>query len=290
VAETVLRVPSRGVVRLVKGSHIVVPRLFDHDAGYILQAPDRRVVFALPFERDFTLIGTTDEDFVGDPNVVVPTPEEVRYLCEVVNGYFRSTVSPADVVWSFAGVRSLHGDQAGAAQDATRDYVLAVDRARREAPLLTVYGGKITTFRRLAEAALERLEYLFPRAMPWTAAAQLPGGDFAPARFDARLEQACVRWPFVGPDQMRRLFRAYGTRLDRVLGPAKSRDDIGPFFGPELCAAEVRYLMSNEWAETAEDVLWRRTKLGLTVGRAEQEALARFMADETGRSAAVSSG
>ena len=290
VAETVLRVPSRGVVRLVKGSHIVVPRLFDHDAGYILQAPDRRVVFALPFERDFTLIGTTDEDFVGDPNVVVPAPGEVRYLCEVVNGYFRSTVSPADVVWSFAGVRSLHGDQAGAAQDATRDYVLAVDRARREAPLLTVYGGKITTFRRLAEAALERLEYLFPRAMPWTAAAQLPGGDFAPARFDARLEQACVRWPFVGPDQMRRLFRAYGTRLDRVLGPAKSRDDIGPFFGPELCAAEVRYLMSNEWAETAEDVLWRRTKLGLTVGRAEQEALARFMADETGRSAAVSSG
>jgi glycerol-3-phosphate dehydrogenase len=290
VGETVVRVRSRGEVRLVKGSHIVVPRLFEHDAAYTLQATDRRVVFALPFERDFTLIGTTDEDFLGDPNVVVPSPHEVRYLCDVMKGYFRHAVSPADVVWSFAGVRSLHGNRAVAAQDATREYVLALDEPRREAPLLTVYGGKITTFRRLAEAAMDRLGHVLQPAKPWTATAPLPGGDFLPVRFEARLEQAKVRWPFIGADHMRRLFQAYGTRLDRLLGLAQSRDDIGPFFGPELSAAEVRYLMAHEWAETADDVLWRRTKLGLTVSKAEQEALARYMANETGRVDAISSG
>jgi glycerol-3-phosphate dehydrogenase len=289
VADTVLRVPSVHPLRLVKGSHIVVPRVFEHGAGYILQARDRRVVFALPFEGDFTLIGTTDEDFVGDPNVVVPSLEEVRYLCDVASSYFRSSVSPADVVWSFAGVRSLYGDLSSAAQDATRDYVLTLDQRPNEAPLLTVYGGKITTFRRLAEAALDRLSGLFPQTRPWTAAAPLPGGDFSPVGFDARLEQAQGRWPFIGHDQMRRMFCAYGTRLDRVLGAAESREDVGPFFGPHLSAAEVRYLMSQEWAETPDDVLWRRTKLGLTVGKAEQEALARFMADQTGRVDAISS-
>ncbi|MPZ57450.1 MAG: glycerol-3-phosphate dehydrogenase [Rhizobiales bacterium] len=290
VAETVLRVPSRGVARLVKGSHIVVPRLFGHDAGYILQAADRRVVFALPFERDFTLIGTTDQDFVGDPNVVVASAEEIQYLCEVMNGYFREAVSPGDVVWSFAGVRSLHADHAGAAQDTTRDYMLVLDERFHEAPLLTVYGGKITTYRRLAEAAMGRLGHFFAPGTPWTANAPLPGGDFSHARFDARLEHAQTRWPFLGPDQMQRLFRAYGTRLDRVLGAARSRDDIGPFFGPVLSAAEVRYLMSQEWAETADDVLWRRSKLGLTVDKVEREALARFMANETGRLEALSTG
>jgi glycerol-3-phosphate dehydrogenase len=290
VGETVLRVPPRAAVRLVKGSHIVVPRLFDHDAGYILQASDRRVVFALPFERDFTLIGTTDLDFVGDPNVVVPGAEEVRYLCDVVNGFFRHALNPGDVVWSFAGVRSLHDDHEGAAQDATRDYALALDEARGLAPLLTVYGGKITTFRRLAEAALERLAHVLQLGKPWTAKAPLPGGDFVPARFDSRLEQAQSRWPFLEPGETQRLLRAYGTRLDRVLGNARSRADIGPFFGPELSAAEVRYLMAQEWAETAEDVLWRRTKLGLTLDKAQQEALARFMADQTGRPATLSVG
>jgi glycerol-3-phosphate dehydrogenase len=290
VAETVLRVASQGAVRLVKGSHIVVPRLFDHDAGYILQASDRRVVFALPFERNFTLIGTTDEDFVGDPNVVVPGAEEVRYLCDVVNGFFRQQLAPGDVVWSFAGVRSLHDDHEGAAQDATRDYALALDEARGQAPLLTVYGGKITTFRRLAEAALERLGSALSPGKPWTAKAPLPGGDFPPARFDSQVEQAQLRWPFLQPGETERLWRAYGTRLDRLLGDARSRGDLGPFFGPELSAAEVRYLMAQEWAETPEDILWRRSKLGLTVDKVQQEALARFMADNTGRAAARSAG
>ena len=283
VGETVLQVPAPGAIRLVKGSHIVVPRLFDHGAGYILQARDRRVVFALPFETDFTLIGTTDEDFVGDPNAVAPSPEEVRYLCDVVNGFFRSPVGPGDVVWAFAGVRSLYDDHAGAAQDVTRDYVLALDERSGEAPLLTVYGGKITTYRRLAEAAMERLQHVLPSANSWTASAPLPGGEFAPVQFDDRVAGAFERWPFLEPAEARRLVGAYGSRIERVLGTARRREDIGPFFGPQLSAAEVRYLMAAEWAETAEDVLWRRSKLGLTVCPAESEALARFMADAVGR-------
>jgi glycerol-3-phosphate dehydrogenase len=264
--------------------------MFDHDAGYILQAPDRRVVFALPFERDYTLIGTTDQDFRGDPGEVVPSAEEMRYLCDVVNGFFRRAIGPGDEVWSFAGVRSLHGDEAGAAQDITRDYVLALDAPRRQAPLLTVYGGKITTFRRLAEAALDRLAEPLALGKPWTAREPLPGGDFAPAHFTGRLEQAAKRWPFLGGEQVLRMFRAYGTRIAQLLGDAREYADIGPFFGPHLSAAEVRYLMANEWAETPDDVLWRRSKLGLTVNKAEREALALFMADHTGRSDAAVSG
>ena len=283
VAGEVLQAPSQGEVRLVKGSHIVVPRLFDHDAGYILQAKDRRVVFALPFERAYTLIGTTDVDFAGDPNDVTPSAEEVRYLCGVINGFFRSAIGPGDVVWSFAGVRSLHGDDEGAAQDATRDYVLTLDARRNQAPLLTVYGGKITTFRKLAEAALDRLADKLPAGEPWTEREPLPGGDFAPAHFTARCDQAARQWPFLGREQVERLFLAYGTRIEQLVGSARNRADLGPFFGPELSAAEVRHLMAHEWAETPDDVLWRRSKLGLTVNKAERAALAQFMAEETGR-------
>jgi len=267
----------------VKGSHIVVPRLFDHDAGYILQAEDRRVVFALPFESAYTLIGTTDVDFVGDPNDVAPSTEEVGYLCDVTNGFFRKPIGPDDVVWSFAGVRSLHGDHEGAAQDATRDYVLTLDARREKAPLLSVYGGKITTFRKLAEAALDRLSEALRPSEAWTEREPLPGGDFAPAHFAARCDQAAKQWPFLGREQVERLFLAYGTRIEQLLGSARSRADLGPFFGPELSAAEVRYLMTHEWAETPDDVLWRRSKLGLTVNKAQRETLAQFMAEETGR-------
>jgi glycerol-3-phosphate dehydrogenase len=282
VGETVLRQPPRGIVRLVKGSHIVVPRLFDHDRGYILQAADRRVVFALPFERKFTLIGTTDADFVGDPNLVAPSAEEIRYLCDVINVYFRTVIGPTDVVWAFTGVRSLYGeDRQAAAQDTTRDYVLDLDERFREAPLLTVYGGKITTYRKLAEAAMARTSHFFQSRGPWTATTPLPGGDFAYGRFDAQVDHARAVWRFLDAAQARRLVGAYGTRLDRVLGTAASRDEIGPFFGSELSAAEVRYLLAHEWAETAEDVLWRRSKLGLALDAQEREALARFMAEAT---------
>jgi glycerol-3-phosphate dehydrogenase len=279
VAETVLRMPGRPPVRLVKGSHIVVRKLFDHDRGYIFQNEDRRVVFALPFAGDFTLIGTTDQDFADDLDAVAPSAEEVLYLCRSVTEYFRQSVTPQDVVWAFAGVRSLYDDGAGKPEDVTRDYHLVLDEKFREAPMLTVYGGKITTYRRLAEAALAQLSHFFHAHGPWTAKAPLPGGDFLWDGVDTLVAKARREWPFLGVDEARRLVRAYGTRLGRVLRDAKRSEDLGPRFG-ELSAAEVRYLMAHEWARTADDVLWRRTKLGLRTTKEEREALARFMTNE----------
>jgi glycerol-3-phosphate dehydrogenase len=278
VAENVLRTTQGARVRLVKGSHIVVRRLFDHDAAYLFQADDGRVVFALPFERDFTLIGTTDEDFSGDPAGAVPTHAEIDYLCKVVNTYFRSLTGPADVVWSFAGVRSLYDDGSARATDTTRDYHLVCEEGFRLAPLLTVYGGKITTYRRLAEAALSRLASYFALRPAWTATVPLPGGDFAYDAVEAKVAQARRAWPFLAEDHARRLVRAYGTRIDRVLGDAKSLADLGQCFGADLTEAELRYLMAQEWAREADDVLWRRSKLGLRLDPAQRTALAEFMA------------
>jgi glycerol-3-phosphate dehydrogenase len=277
VAESVLRLPGRLPVRLVKGSHIVVPRLFDHDRGYIFQTGDRRIVFALPFEQDFTLIGTTDRDFIGNPAGATPTPEEITYLCRVASEYFRQPVGLDEVVWTFAGVRSLHDDGSARAQDVTRDYHLVLDQPFRKAPLLTVYGGKITTYRRLAEAAMSRLTPIFSMRREWTADAPLPGGDFVHDAVDTIVAQARRNWPFLTESHARRLVRAYGTRIDRVLGGATSMDDLGPVFGADLTAAEVRYLMAQEWAQSADDVLWRRSKLGLRLQQEEREALDRFM-------------
>jgi glycerol-3-phosphate dehydrogenase len=282
VAESVLRVPARVPVRLVKGSHIVVPRLFDHDRGYIFQTGDRRVVFALPFERDFTLIGTTDQNFIGNPAGAAPTPEEITYLCRSAGEYFREGVGLDQVVWTFAGVRSLHDDGSDRPEDVTREYHLVLDAQSRKAPLLTIYGGKITTYRKLAEAALSRLTHIFAMRRGWTATAPLPGGDFAHDALDALLEQARHTWPFLTEDHARRLVRAYGTRVDRVLGGAASMDDLGPRFGADLTAAEVRYLIAQEWAQNEDDVLWRRSKLGLRLAQEERAALGRFMAETVG--------
>jgi glycerol-3-phosphate dehydrogenase len=276
VAETVLGIAGRPPLRLVKGSHIVVPKLFGHDHGYILQNSDRRIVFALPFAGEFTLIGTTDANFTGNPDVVASGADEVRYLCDATNRYFNHQIGPDDVRWAFAGVRSLYDDGAGKPEDVTRDYHVVRDD-NPDAPLLTVYGGKITTYRRLAEAAMALLADVFAPAPDWTASAPLPGGDFAWNGLDDQVARARNRWPFLDADEAMRLVRAYGTRLDRVLGNAKTRDDLGPWFGP-LSAAEVRYLMMQEWAGSAGDVLWRRTKLGLRLDAPEAEALAQFMA------------
>jgi glycerol-3-phosphate dehydrogenase len=291
VGDAVLRLRGRGVVRLVKGSHIVVPRLFEHEAGYILQAPDRRVVFALPFAHEFTLIGTTDEDFTGDPGAVTPSRAEIDYLCTVANAFFRQPIAAADVVWSYAGVRSLYDEHGGAPQDASRDYHLALDAPSGEAPLLTVYGGKITTYRRLAEAAMAALDASFPATRTWTATAPLPGGDFDYAALGKQIAAAQTSWPFLDTAAATRLVSAYGTRIGRVLGPAKQATEIGPMFGPQLSAAELRYLMAEEWAETADDALWRRSKLGLTVNAEQREALVRFMGEgEQPGSAAIADG
>jgi len=262
----------------VKGSHIVVPKLFEHGSGYIFQNVDKRVVFALPFADDFMLIGTTDENFSGDLDTVTPSIDDIRYLCRSVNEFFRAKVEPEHVVWAFAGVRSLHDESAGAdnPEDVTRDYHLVLGEQNQTAPLLTVYGGKITTHRRLAETALGMLTHVFQLPGSWTATAPLPGGDFPWDALEARVAQTLRTWPFLNEIEARRIVRAYGTRVERLMADAKRREDIAPFFGL-LSATEVRYLMKHEWARTADDVLWRRSKLGLRLTGVEKEALARFM-------------
>ena len=286
VGETVLRLPAPPRVRLVKGSHIVVRRLFDHASAYIFQNADGRIIFAIPYHGDFTLIGTTDHEFRGEPGAVAVQPQEITYLCRAATAYFREAVGPEDIVWAFAGVRSLYGERATKAKDVSRDYVLELDAGRRQAPLLSVYGGKITTARRLAEAALARLTPFCQMPPSWTHRMPLPGGDFPWDGVDALVQRARGMWPFLTEAHALRLVRAYGTRIDRILGEARSLDDLGPRFGADLTAAELHYLMQHEWAETCDDVLWRRSKLGLHVPPGEQESLARFIDRRRASSAA----
>ena len=286
-AEAALRQQQKPRLRLDKGSHIVVRRLYDHDRAYILQAADGRVVFTIPFQDDFTLIGTTDQTFAGDPAAVVPAGAEIDYLCGVVNEYFRAALSAADVVWAYAGVRALYDDGSKRSQDIGREYVLLLDERSGEAPLLTVYGGKITTYRRLAEDALGRLAHFFPRSRAWTARSALPGGDFIYDGLDLLIARTQRHWPFLAAGHVRRLVHAYGTRVDEVLKGASAPADLGVRFGADLTAAEVRYLMAREWAQTADDVLWRRTKLGLRFTDAQRATLDRFMADRAAAQARV---
>ena len=281
-AQNVLRDTTPLPARLDEGSHIVVRRLFDHDRGYIVQTRDGRFVFALPFEQDFTLIGTTDRSFAGDPGGIQPSADEIAYLCDVANQHFRATIGPADVVWSFAGVRALHDDGSRKAQDVTRDYLLALDERDGEAPLLTVYGGKITTYRRLAEQALDRLAHIVAGGPAWTRESHLPGGEFPYNGFETLVTRTRKSRPFLSERHARRLVATYGTRVERVLGPARRLEDLGPCLGADLTGAEVRYLMEREWAQTEDDVLWRRTKLGLRFSLEERERLAKFMAATVG--------
>jgi glycerol-3-phosphate dehydrogenase len=208
--------------------------------------------------------------------------DEIEYLCAAANHYFRKSITPADVVWSFAGVRSLYDDGSRRAQDVTRDYVLTLDERSGEAPLLTVYGGKITTSRRLAEQALDRLAHLVKAGPAWTQNSRLPGGEFPHDGIEALIGSTRRSHPFLSEAQARRLVRAYGTRVERVLGPARRREDLGPDLGADLTGAEVRYLMEREWAQSADDVLWRRSKLGLRVTAEERERLTRFMTGAVG--------
>ncbi|MDP2294466.1 MAG: glycerol-3-phosphate dehydrogenase [Pseudolabrys sp.] len=282
VAETIVRQPLKVPARLIKGSHIVVRRRFEHSSGYIFQAADGRVVFALPFAEDFTLIGTTDEKFVGDLKSPAPDPAEIMYLCEVANQYFRDKIAPDELVWSYSGVRSLYNDGAGRPENVTRDYVLSLDEKKKLAPLLTIYGGKITTYRRLAEAAMTKMRHFFQPKPEWTAASSLPGGEFPPEGFDEVVSDMIGRWPFLTKPMARRLARAYGLRCERILGEAASMDDLGPLLTGDFTAAELRYLVEHEWAQTADDVLWRRSKLGLSASAEERTAIAQFIASLSG--------
>ncbi|MGS0893582.1 glycerol-3-phosphate dehydrogenase [Burkholderia stagnalis] len=253
-------------VRLVKGSHIVTRRLFDHDHAYIFQNPDKRIIFAIPYEHDFTLIGTTDVEYTSDPAKVAIDRDETQYLCDSINRYFKRKISPADVHWTYSGVRPLLEDEHAAnASAVTRDYRLEMDDGAG-APLLSVFGGKITTFRKLAEEAGDMLCHALGRDAPtWTAGAPLPGGDIADAKFDAFAAQFAKRHPWLPAALAHRYARAYGTRAERIVADAASLAGLGAEIAPGIFDAELRYLRDVEWATCAQDVLWRRSKLGLHV-------------------------
>ncbi len=283
----------QGRLRLVKGSHIVVPRISDGDHAYILQNDDRRIVFVIPYERNFSLIGTTDLPFTGDPGNVHITAEETAYLCAAVNRYFATAVAPEHVVWSYAGVRPLYDDASENVSAVTRDYVFDMDidggnggggnANGNRAPLLSIFGGKITTYRKLAEHALDKLQPLLGNTAPaWTESAALPGGDIANADFAAFLSTFRAAYPWLPEGLARRYGRAYGTGAERVIGTAKSLADLGDHFGGDLYEAEVAYLCREEWAQTAEDILWRRSKLGLHLDDAAKERLADWLAGNHG--------
>jgi glycerol-3-phosphate dehydrogenase len=275
VIERRIAVTARSRTRLVKGSHIVVPRLFDHDSAYIFQNPDQRIIFAIPYEGEFTLIGTTDIDFQGDPADAAASQDEIAYLCRAASEYFNNLIAPADVVWSYSGVRPLYDDGASAAQEATRNYVLELDGQGEEPPLLNIFGGKITTYRHLAEDALEKLADWLPNAgAPWTRGAALPGGDFAVDEFEDLVADLARAHPDTEPALVRRLARAYGTNTAGILAA-----DPGVHFGAGLWQREVEYLARHEWAMTTDDILWRRTKLGLRLTTEETSHLEQWLVD-----------
>lgn len=267
-------------VRLVQGSHIVIRQKFNDPRAYFFQNPDGRIIFAIPYERDFTLIGTTDQDFTGDPKDIRITDAETDYLCKAASEYFAEPVRREDIVWSYSGVRPLFDDGASKAQEATRDYVLKVESDDGAAPLLNVFGGKLTTYRRLAEHALEKIgEAIGNKGAPWTSKGTLPGGDFAPTGYEAEVATLKKRCGFLSDRHARRLVRLYGTLARKIVGDAQTIEALGRHYGADLYEAEVRYLIEEEWARTAEDILWRRTKLGLDLSGAEASALADDMQD-----------
>ncbi len=283
VAEGPLALNGDKGVRLVKGSHIVVPRIYDGAQAFILQNDDRRVIFVIPYEERFSLIGTTDIAVDAPSHDMRITDDEVRYLCDVVNKHFRHSISPADVVWSYAGVRPLFDDRSDIPSAVTRDYVLEVEDDGGRAPVVSIYGGKITTYRYLAERVMEKLSPYFKElGKPWTAKTPLPGGDIPGEdfeRFVAALEKA---YPALDPVLLRRLARRHGTLTYGVLGDAKRMGDLGAEHGPALFEREVDYFVRNEWARAPEDILWRRTKCGLHMTAEQRDAFAESFSRRNG--------
>ncbi len=280
-----LKLDTREGVRLVRGSHIVIRRKFGHDRAYFFQGSDNRIIFAIPYEGDFTLIGTTDQDQGEDLSAPVCTPEESDYLRGFASEYFREPINPEDIVWTYSGTRPLYDDHAGSATEATRDYVLSLNEDG--APLLSVFGGKITTYRKLAEAALARLSTHFaPMKDNWTASAALPGGDFAYDSVPRLIAGLQAEYPFLTPENAARLIRTYGTDATRMLGSAKTAEALGEDFGAGLTEAEVNWLTQQEFAVTAEDILWRRTKLGLHLTPEQSARLQSWLAEQNGHETA----
>ncbi|HCV73034.1 MAG TPA: glycerol-3-phosphate dehydrogenase [Agrobacterium sp.] len=270
-------------VRLVQGSHIIVRRKFSDPRAYFFQNPDGRIIFAIPYEQDFTLIGTTDRDYTADPRAVKISDEEISYLCNAASEYFAEPVTSADIVWTYSGVRPLFDDGASKAQEATRDYVLKTEGAEGEAPLLNIFGGKLTTYRRLAEHALEKIgDALGEKGSPWTAGSHLPGGNFGAEAYAGEVTALRSRYPFLDERHAKRLIRCYGTDAASIIGNAGDMAGLGRHFGGTLYEAEVRWLMAREWALTAEDILWRRTKQGLFFTQEEVRGLEDYIDDIAG--------
>lgn len=262
-------------LRLVKGSHLIFPRLFEGEHAYIFQNRDGRIIFAIPYEQEFTLVGTTDVMFTGDPAGIDISAEEASYICDAVNEYLKVDLSPEQAAASYAGVRPLYEDKSASNSTVTRDYQFELDAGEHgDGPkLLSIFGGKLTTYRKLAEHALEKLGI---PGSSWTADADLPGGDIDPGAFDAFVELQRARYPWLAPQAVLRLARAYGTRMDKVIGDAARIADLGVHFGGDLYQREVEYLVAEEFARTSEDVLRRRSKLYLHLSDGEQAALARW--------------
>jgi glycerol-3-phosphate dehydrogenase len=258
---------------MVKGSHLVVDKLYEHDRCYIFQNADGRICFAIPYEQNYTLIGTTDEDHKGDPAKPEISDAETDYLLQSVSEYLKRKVTRAQVRWSYSGIRPLYDDGASKAQEATRDYVLKLDQSEAQAPLLSVFGGKITTARKLAESVMAELKPFFPAMTGnWTAQASLPGGDLPHEGVEAAIAALQKKYSFLKPQTVRRLFKAYGTEVPDILGDARFAADLGRFFGP-LSEKEIEHLKKQEWATTADDILWRRSKLGLHMSQLDMDAL-----------------
>lgn len=269
---------QRHRIRLVKGSHIVVPRLYPGEHALILQNDDERVVFVIPFEDDYSLIGTTDVAVSGEPGPATIGDDEIAYLCRAVNRYLAKGSTPDDVRWSYAGVRPLFDDGAARASEVSRDYALELDRHDNMPPVLSVYGGKLTTYRKLAQRALDMLAPLFPSIGPaWTADQVLAGGALAEGGIDALVRTLVKRYSAIDASLLWRIARRHGSLADEVLGATARVSGTGQHFGADLHAFEVDYFVQREWARTAEDILWRRTKSGLRLDAAAAKAVSAYL-------------
>ena len=277
--ENKLQAKSPRSIRLIKGSHFVVPKMYDGEQAYILQNEDQRIVFVIPYNDDFTMVGTTDKEFVGNPKDAALDTEETNYLLDVVNKHFRNDLSAEDIVWSWSGVRPLCDDESTSPSAITRDYTLELETDETsQAPLLSIFGGKITTYRKLAEAAVEKLSSFFPNMEDaWTKDAPLPGGDINSDSYDQWQKDVSLTFPWLEPNVASRLCNAYGTRIHQILGDANSEQALGEHFGAGLYAREVDYLIRDEWARTAQDIIWRRSKLGLYLNNEQVSRLQAYM-------------
>lgn len=283
LAGSVIDDSDKRKLRLVRGSHIVVNKLFEHEQSYILQNPDGRIVFVIPYEKDFTLIGTTDADHDESLEQINIGEDEKRYLCESVSRRFEQSVGTDDIVWSYSAVRPLFDDGKSDAKSVTRDYQIVTEASDSGAPLISVLGGKITTYRKLAEDVLREVERFVPDLPPsWSATQSLPGGDFDHQGFEQQVRRLKVEYPFLSDGHASRLTRLYGTRARQLLGSAEGSLDLGRLFGSDLYEVEVRYLIDQEWALSAEDILWRRTKEGLRLSRDQAQALDAFVKEVVG--------